>query len=59
MLESNDMLDILTKEGPLTVFAPTNDAIKKLDAGLRAKYGRGEACIKSKSISIYTYNLCI
>ncbi|XP_075238138.1 midline fasciclin [Lycorma delicatula] len=47
LLENNDLLEMLSKEGPLTVFAPTNDAIKKLDAGLRAKYNRGEACIKT------------
>ncbi|RZF32822.1 hypothetical protein LSTR_LSTR011468 [Laodelphax striatellus] len=47
LLESNGLLERLSEEGPFTVFAPTNEAIFKLDSGLRAKYGRGEACIQT------------
>ncbi|XP_039298294.1 transforming growth factor-beta-induced protein ig-h3 [Nilaparvata lugens] len=47
LLVNNGLYDRLSEEGPFTVFAPTNSAIYKLDDGLRAKYSRGEACIKT------------
>nr|XP_018899552.1 PREDICTED: transforming growth factor-beta-induced protein ig-h3 [Bemisia tabaci] len=47
MLEKSGDLNKLEEDGHFTVFAPSNTAFDKLDAGLRSKYLRGQACANS------------
>ncbi|XP_026678933.1 transforming growth factor-beta-induced protein ig-h3-like [Diaphorina citri] len=47
MLESANLTQILKDHPHVTVYAPNNAAFDKMEAGLRNKYIRGQACIKS------------
>jgi len=43
-MENSGLVDILSKDGQFTVFAPTDQAFNKLDAETRAKIMNGNGC---------------
>lgn len=46
-LENSNLTEVLADYPHVTVFAPNNAAFEKMESGLRNKYLRGQACIKS------------
>lgn len=47
VLENSNLTQMLEEHPHMTVFAPNNAAFEKMESGLRNKYLRGQACIKS------------
>uniref|UniRef100_A0A8D9ETI1 Transforming growth factor-beta-induced protein ig-h3 n=1 Tax=Cacopsylla melanoneura TaxID=428564 RepID=A0A8D9ETI1_9HEMI len=47
ILENSNLTQMLSEHPHMTVFAPNNAAFDKMESGLRNKYLRGQACIKS------------
>ncbi|KAL1465277.1 hypothetical protein WDU94_004860 [Cyamophila willieti] len=47
ILENSNLTQMLSEHPHMTVFAPNNAAFEKMESGLRNKYLRGQACIKS------------